>query len=205
MMTTATENLRTERPLRLLAAAGILLTALAVMVGSPTLEDWRSKPGQRLITAAANGNVDALRTELGNRSGVKKQDLEDALRIATMSGSVRIVEELLARGVDPDARGPSWVTPLMVIHPDDECEMARRLIAAGADVNAADGHGRTPLLDAVTGTRPALVKLLLAAGADVNARDRYGRTVFSEAMRIGDAEVIGLLKKVEIGPLARAK
>ena len=203
MMTTATENLRTERPLRLLAAAGILLTALAVMVGSPTLEDWRSKPGQRLITAAANGNVDALRTELGNRSGVKKQDLEDALRIATMSGSVRIVEELLARGVDPDARGPSWVTPLMVIHPDDECEMARRLIAAGADVNAADG--RTPLLDAVTGTRPALVKLLLAAGADVNARDRYGRTVFSEAMRIGDAEVIGLLKKVEIGPLARAK
>ena len=78
-------------------------------------------------------------------------------------------------------------------------EMVQLLIKSKADLNARDNIGRTALMLAVVGTRTDSVKTLIDSGADVNIKDAQGDTALKYAKKMGEKEIIALLKK------ARAK
>jgi hypothetical protein len=87
-----------------------------------------------------------------------------------------LVELLIARGANVNARDKYGWTPLFNATDDRRLSQARILISHGADVNAKDSHGNTPLHDGARWANAKAVELLLASGADVNAKNDEGET-----------------------------
>lgn len=93
-----------------------------------------------------------------------------ALMAAAYVGATALVDDLLVRGVDLEARDESGYTALMFAANAQQVEVVRSLLGAGADAGAADRFGNTVLMFAAQhGDIPA-IKALLAAGADATRR-----------------------------------
>lgn len=102
-------------------------------------------------------------------------------------------QELLAEGVDVNARRADGATALLWAAHWNDAELVDRLLRAGADVNAATDHGVTPLALATENTSSALVEKLLAAGANPNLAQASGLTPLMTAARTGSAQVVQAL------------
>ncbi len=125
--------------------------------------------------------------------------------------NVELVDLLLARGANANARDANNLTPLHVAAEKARGEIASRLLGHGAALEARDIYGFTPLMVAAfymrvqwveqRGARFKLVQgdnidvagLLVAAGADVNARDGEGASALYLAAVEGHDEVVRLL------------
>ena len=70
------------------------------------------------------------------------------LHTAAQEGDVKLVEELIAKGADVNAKDKYGETPLHSALKKAQSEMVQLLIAKGADVNAKDKYGATPLFEA---------------------------------------------------------
>jgi len=126
----------------------------------------------------------------------------------TPAESVAIVELLLERGGDPNAKDYRGATPLhralIQTHVDQSWlktyptnfAAIELLLKRGADVNARDNDRYTPLHYAVVAaggkgaapTDPDLIKLLLAHGADRTAKTSHGKTPLDMAQYIKPPE-----------------
>jgi ankyrin repeat protein len=95
-----------------------------------------------------------------------------------------IVQALVERGADVNARCIGGTTPLLAACDCGSPERVAYLISKGADVNAKEQGGATPLHAAagsvdqapVRGDLIAIIRTLVAHGADVNAVDNHGDT-----------------------------
>jgi len=101
----------------------------------------------------------------------KTDDNNTALHMAASWGYEEIVELLVAKGADVNARGSGWYRRTPLHYAVFSEEVIALLIAGGADVNARDRKGRTPLHLAAQAGEAEAVRLLIAAGADINAED----------------------------------
>ena len=109
------------------------------------------------------------------------------LHTAAASGDVALVQKLIERGADVNARVVSgevysseWgSTPLHFAARDGNVAIAEALIKAGASTTAVDARGATPLHRAVR--HPAMVDLLMRSGATLAAVDQRGRSVLHHA------------------------
>ena len=137
-------------------------------------------------------------------------------------GSLELIQALLARGADPNARlarklwfspsshDRSWTnhaggTPFWRAAMSSDVEVMRRLVEAGADPTLATVDGTTPLMVAAgigwTGnfSQNALDSFLAAVrygvelGIDVNAVDAEGMTALHGAASRGDSEMVRYL------------
>lgn len=102
----------------------------------------------------------------------------NALCNAAIEGKLDTVQQLLARGADPNGYNRHW-TALSCAVMGGRTEVVRALLAAGAGPNGRDPEdGQTPLMHLImTGSALDMLPLLISAGADPNARDDRGRTV----------------------------
>ena len=120
----------------------------------------------------------------------------DALPVAAHLGKSRIVDWLLARGVDPN-HGDA----LVLAAEAREVRMVMTLLAAGAEPSRAAAPGpwlghteQTALHQAARHGIPELLTALLEAGADVDALDALERPPLSEAIEANQLQAIRLLE-----------
>jgi len=124
-----------------------------------------------------------------------------ALQIATMAGSMRCVEILLAAGADPNAKegafGASLVSAARQKRETDGRALCEILLKHGADVDIQGGiqggkrdeKDLTPLSVAVVRAKCDVLELLLQYGADIEAKDMLGLTALMQASAVGHLEV----------------
>lgn len=111
-------------------------------------------------------------------------EVDDASLFIAVTGAVwfdakvdtQVVDMLLQRGSNINARDMSGATPLhAACH--ERCHMyALHLIKRGADVDMADYQGITPLMVAASVNDVTAVRFLLKAGARTHAVDANGRS-----------------------------
>lgn len=176
---------------RLLLSKGAAIDAPDRIERTPlllSLELFNEETAKLLISRGAHVNVLSRRpASAGHILTVTKEPLH----YAAGDGCATVVELLIARGADVNARSLDYgETPLheAVLHKD----VIAMLIANGADINARNFSGDTPLHVAVDNGRPA-TEWIIAAGADVNCENNYGDTPLHVALRIGNEHVAELL------------
>ncbi len=95
------------------------------------------------------------------------------LHNAAGRGDPAVVEALLAKGADVNAKDESGITALMWA--SGHLDVVQALLAEGADVNAKRNDGLTLLMQASQLGHLDVVQALIDRGADVNAKDNSGR------------------------------
>ncbi len=145
--------------------------------------------------------------EAGADFSVKDRTGNTTLHLAAQQGDLRLVNELLARKFDPNARTPKSgapanargggggfgrgggtgdQTPLLVAAKNDHLEVMQALIAAGADPTAKAQDGSTLLLSAAAGARLPTIKYVLEQlDKNMDAVTTNGTTVMHNAVVLG--------------------
>lgn len=97
-----------------------------------------------------------------------KRAINTPLMVAIENDDPDMIEALVKRGAEVNARGPSDTTPLMLAAMGGTPQVVQALLEAGADVNLRDKEGRTALVFAERETglwKDEILELLKRAGA----------------------------------------
>lgn len=159
--------------------------------------------------AEARASAKRLIMRLEGEDSYSGSNSVDILRMASRSGNIALLEDVIAKGADVNAKTSTGDTILIEtlksrssqlrLHRNPNfaasrdlkigeelsnmiLEAARRLIAYGADVNAKGKDSAAPLLLVSIYGDPGAVKLLIESGADVNVVDRDGHTPLTYAV-----------------------
>ena len=115
-------------------------------------DDWSKRqakfPGNDIWSAAAFGNIKALRGHLAKGVDINAKDStfgSTALSSAALFGHTEIVALLLEAGAEVNARNRDGSTPLHSAAFLGQYEAAELLLENGADINIRNGDGGTPL------------------------------------------------------------
>lgn len=105
-----------------------------------------------------------------------------------------LVEDLLERGVNLEAKDARGYTGLILAAYRGRIPILRRLVQAGANANARDRHGNSVLLFAAQHGDVQTVSMLAEAGADLNMRGQNGYTALKVAKLTGQTDVAAFLE-----------
>ncbi len=160
----------------------------------PESEDTDEHPDDQLYAATRAGRIDAALAALqagADPSAEPPDDDRDQRTLpmlAALLGDLRLLRELIARGVDLNA-GHAGLTPLLAATRDSwhgRPEAVMTLLANGADARRADADGNTPLHHAARSTDAAVAALLLDAGALVETLNHEGVSPLGIACAAGN-------------------
>ena len=156
-------------------------------------EDPLSKE-QRLQQASKlglNTKVQSLIAEGGvNVDYQNKVTGATSLCFAIESGSLDVVNELIAANADVNIPDGDQTTPLMLASSNGQVDIVLALLTAGADVNRVNNTGCGALEKAVEREHVEIVKLLLAHGANANNADKRGYDALYRASFKGNVELV---------------
>jgi ankyrin repeat protein len=142
-----------------------LVAALAqASSADPSPEDVR-----RIIEAARLGQLERLKSILDQQpellhARMSKSD-STLLHHAAFNGRDAVVQELLIRKADVNAKNHGGLTPLHDCVHRGTIESAVMLLERGADLNVRNNEGQTPLAYALAKNRLDMVELLRRRGA----------------------------------------
>lgn len=116
------------------------------------------------------------------------------LCVASSNGYKGVVEELLARGADPDARDERGWTALHLAAAFGNVETIDALLRHGASVNKTDAENQTPLILAISRSRyEAAARLLAEPDVDVGVRTASGWYAMTTAVSTGQVAIVETL------------
>lgn len=151
-------------------------------------------PDERLLAATRAGRIEAALAALADGAdpetlpGPGDRDQRSLPMLAALLGDLRLLRELIARGVDLNAEH-AGLTPLLAATRDSwhgRPEAVMTLLANGADPRHADAEGNTALHHAARSTDPAVAALLLDAGALLEALNADGFSALGVACASGN-------------------
>jgi len=150
--------------------------------------------------AVYKGDVDTVRRYLeqgGNVNAKYGFDGNTPLQRAAQNNNKDMVEMLIAKGADVNAKDKDGNTPLQRAAQHNRKDVAELLIAKGADVNAKynakNKEDYTLLHWAAQNNSKDVAELLIVKGADVNAKEKDGYTPLLQAAWYNRKEVAELL------------
>lgn len=151
------------------------------------------------IKAATRGDVHTvelfLDAGMNPNATATQAGREPAMWHAANNGRLEVMELLLDRGADLDARYNFGYTILMKAAFNDYAKVVEFMLDKGADPNIKNEFGGTPLMFAAGLGGTEVVQLLLDKGVDVNAVDENGKTALMYAAKEGRTENVRLLKQ----------
>jgi ankyrin repeat protein len=107
-----------------------------------------------------------------------------------------LLQLLIAKSADVNARASSGATPLYFAVLRDQPDDVKFLIDKGANVNLADAYGGTILDAALQLQYGSMIQILVDHGADVNApKDQSEQRPLDYALKMDDHKWADLLKK----------
>jgi len=116
----------------------------------------------------------------GQRKPTKptKAALNTALLRVAEKNRTADVKTLLARGANPNVKGPLGYTPIMLLalQPKVDAATIQALQKAGGNIDVVDNAGMTALMHACTNGSEVGARVLLAQGAKPNIADANGTT-----------------------------
>lgn len=131
--------------------------------------------------------------------GIDQIDMKNGytpLHLAVFSvGHKKMIELLVSKGADVNARAASGATPLFFAVLRDQKDDVQFLLSKGADVNTPDAYGDTVLDCALRLQFGSLIQFLVDKGADVNAQDQSMHRPLSYALGMDDHRWADLLKQ----------
>ena len=152
-----------------------------------------------LHSASYMSNLETTRVLLDHGANIHAKNVQGQTPLHNVSQGVygpdpALVELLLSRGADVNARDNDQATPFLCASFSLNRQIAEKLLQNGADVNAVNIHGQNALhlvsqnpLHGYEGTR--LGRLLLMRGVDINGRDNDGRIPLHLAAFCGQVDV----------------
>ena len=117
----------------------------------------------------------------------------DRLIEAVKANDARSIEELLARGHDPNVTDENQRTALMLAAASGYEDIIALLIRYRAGVNAQDKFGNAALYYAAAADNVGVLKRLLDAGANVDTANRQGATSLMIAAAEGHLASVQML------------
>ncbi len=129
----------------------------------------------------------------------------DARVLAAVSArKVRVLEELMLDGADPDACDATGITALQRAAGLGYIEVAGLLLKHGANIDKPNNFGVTPLITAVMKSRDKMVDMLLERGANPDLQDTtMGNTALHHAASDAATGIIEALLEAKANPLIR--
>jgi ankyrin repeat protein len=124
-----------------------------------------------------------------------QESLDERLLVATKQGELATVQSLLAKGANPNWRGPNGWSLLMSAAqtPKGKLPIMQALLAKGARVNDQSADGMTALIIATHAGRVDAVELLLFKKADVNKMSSNGVTALLAAAYMKQHGMVDML------------
>ncbi|XP_031619380.1 ankyrin repeat domain-containing protein 50-like [Contarinia nasturtii] len=152
-------------------------------------------PGQKLHTAARNGDVAKIKGLLESGMDVNIVDGGERtpLFVAAANGQIDAVKVLLENGADINKKNKYGRAPIFDATLNDFYNVVEILIESGADINIKKDDGWTPLNMAAKKGYLQIVELLLRKGAVVNIQTFTGETPLYSAALEGKREVVETL------------
>ncbi|KAJ7659436.1 ankyrin repeat-containing domain protein, partial [Mycena olivaceomarginata] len=129
--------------------------------------DWPSNPST-LWVAAASDLLETARHLL--KRGMSREEKSLSLQVAAQCGHISMVQLLIAKGADVNARVGYYGSALHIAVTLGHHDITRLLITEGADVNVQGGEYGSVLQSAVSWDDEDIVRVLIEKGADVNAQ-----------------------------------
>lgn len=160
-----------------------------LLLAYPSARAAEPAPTTPLESAAASGDLAAVRHLLAAHPDLRADEPPTALMFAARGGNARVVRVLVRAGADLHARGEHDADALDWAIAHGRLDAARELLRAGVDPNRPGHVGRTPLGQALESLEPgddaALVALLLDAGARLDAIDDVDSSILDNAAHFG--------------------
>jgi cytohesin len=115
------------------------------------------------------------------------------LHLAVFYARPKVVQQMLARGVNLETANNDGHTPLHLAAANGQVEIAGLLLDKGASHRAANAAGATPLHLAVARNQAKMASFLLDRRVDANAKDKNGRTPLFLTVESENLAMIDLL------------
>ena len=149
-----------------------------------------------LLDAVVLRNKDGVRDSLRAGAEVNARDAEHeetAIILAAKSGDAEIVQLLIDKGADVEARDDRGRTALFFAPVGSESFVG--LLAAGADIRAKDYEGNTILIEKVSESASLdEIEELLRRGVEPGVRNEAGESAMDVAVGLGLVRIVERLK-----------
>ena len=164
-----------------------------------TLKEETNKMEMSLLQAAETNNHSLCRQlmdkreygELAAKCGIKDENGNSPLHLASLNGHLKVCETLLDYGenIEIDAINMMQRTPLHLACLNNYIEIAQLLVRSGAQLNLQDSEGNTPVHYAALSGSKDLLEWLIGKTPDLNIRNNSGKTALDVNERLSIREI----------------
>ena len=162
----------------------------------PVESKSRTTAVESLHDAAREGDTALLKRLLENGVDIEEvagKYLERPIHVAAWKGHRYIVESLLNRGANIEAKNKDGCTALIAAARKGHRSTVECLLNRGVNIEAKDDNGHTALSAAAWYGHKSIVECLLNRGVNIEAKDDNGHTALSSAAWYGHKSIVECL------------